>query len=89
MDLDTGIKEYEAVDNIYDRYSSIFDIPAYAVHMKPVLLVDGEIAAKGEEYLETTLGTIGSAYESIIWKQMTGKESYQLFQFCRMLQRME
>ncbi len=45
---------------IYDRYSSIFDIPAYAVYMKPVLLVDNEVVAEGEEYLESTLGTRGS-----------------------------
>lgn len=45
---------------IYDRYSSIFDIPAYAVYMKPVLLVDNEVVAEGEEYLESTLGTKGS-----------------------------
>lgn len=45
---------------IYDRYNSIFDIPAYAVYMKPVLLVDNEVVAEGEEYLESTLGTRGS-----------------------------
>ena len=45
---------------IYDRYSSIFDIPAYAVYMKPVLLVDNEVVAEGEEYLESTLGARGS-----------------------------
>lgn len=45
---------------IYDSYSSIFDIPAYAVYMKPVLSVDNEMVAEGEEYLETTLGTRGS-----------------------------
>ena len=45
---------------IFDSYSSIFDVPAYAVYMKPVLLVDGEVAAEGEEYLETTLGTKSS-----------------------------
>ncbi|MGN0495857.1 MAG: hypothetical protein ACI4GW_06495, partial [Lachnospiraceae bacterium] len=45
---------------IFDSYSSIFDIPAYAVYMTPVLLVDGEEAARGEEYLETTLGTKSS-----------------------------
>ncbi len=45
---------------IFDSYSSIFDVPAYAVYMKPVLLVDGKVAAEGEEYLETTLGTKSS-----------------------------
>ncbi|MCM1205041.1 MAG: hypothetical protein NC300_12940 [Bacteroidales bacterium] len=49
-----------ADQEIYDRYSSIFDIPAYAVYMKPVLLVDNEVVAEGEEYLESTPGTRGS-----------------------------
>ncbi|MDE5967135.1 MAG: hypothetical protein K2G89_09925, partial [Lachnospiraceae bacterium] len=50
----------DADKEIYDRYSSIFDIPAYAVYMKPVLLIDNEVAAEGEAYLESTLGTRGS-----------------------------
>ena len=45
---------------IYDSYGSIFDVPAYAVYMKPVLLVDNEVAAEGDSYLESTLGTKGS-----------------------------
>lgn len=45
---------------IYDSYNSVFDIPAYAVYMKPVLLVDGEVVAEGEDYLESTLGTKSS-----------------------------
>ncbi len=45
---------------IYDSYGSIFDVPAYAVYMKPVLLIDNEVAAEGESYLESTLGTKGS-----------------------------
>lgn len=47
-------------ENIYKSYDSIFDIPAYAVYMTPVLLVDGEEVARGEEYLESTLGTKSS-----------------------------
>lgn len=50
----------DADQEIYDHYSSIFDIPAYAVNMKPVLLVDNEVVAEGEEYLESTLGTRGN-----------------------------
>ena len=42
---------------IYDSYDSIFDVPAYAVYMKPVIYVDGEVTAEGDEYLEITLGT--------------------------------
>ena len=45
---------------IFDSYTSIFDIPAYAVYMTPVLLVDGKEVARGEEYLESTLGTKSS-----------------------------
>ncbi len=45
---------------IFESYTSIFDIPAYAVYMTPVLLVDGEEVARGEEYLESTLGTKSS-----------------------------
>jgi hypothetical protein len=44
-------------EEIYDSYGSIFDIPAYAVYMKPVLLVDGEVVAEGETELAATLGT--------------------------------
>lgn len=47
-------------ENIYKSYDSIFDIPAYAVYMTPVLLVDGKEVARGEEYLESTLGSKGS-----------------------------
>lgn len=47
-------------ENIYKSYDSIFNIPAYAVYMTPVLLVDGEEVARGEEYLESTLGTKSS-----------------------------
>lgn len=41
---------------ILEAYDSVFDIPAYSVYMKPVLLINGEVAAEaaGEG---TTLGT--------------------------------
>lgn len=45
---------------IYNSYDSIFDIPAYLVYMIPVIYVDGEIAAKGDEYLEQTIGTVST-----------------------------
>lgn len=42
---------------IFSAYPSIFDVPAYAVNMQPVLVVDGEaVGAAGEEY-GTGLGT--------------------------------
>ncbi len=47
----------DADSEIYESYDSIFDIPAYLVYMIPVVYIDGEIAAKGDEYLEQTIGT--------------------------------
>lgn len=52
----TFLPASEADEEILNSYGTIFDVPASYVHVKPVLLIDGEIAAE-TEYVETTLGT--------------------------------
>lgn len=41
---------------ILDAYDSIFDVPAYSVCLKPVLLINGKVEAQGED-MGATLGT--------------------------------
>lgn len=46
----------ETEEEIYRCYASVFDIPSYAIRMKPILLVDGEVKAEGSSALYATLG---------------------------------
>ena len=61
----------ESIDEeILNGYSSIFDVPAYSVYVKPALIIDDEVVAEAE-YVETTLG---AEYDFTMVLNDTGNE---------------
>lgn len=52
----TFLPASSADEELLKSYDTIFDVPASYVYMKPVLMIDGEVAAEAED-VETTLGT--------------------------------
>ncbi len=61
----------ESIDEeILNGYSSIFDVPAYSVYVRPALIIDDEVVAEAE-YVETTLG---AEYDFTMVLNDTGNE---------------
>jgi transglutaminase-like putative cysteine protease len=48
-------------ENLIESYGGIFNVPAYLIHMRPVLKIDGEIVAEGSSL---TLGASQTLYSS-------------------------